>query len=67
MLSVSPVLWVTWIFFFVKVRAADQTLTDRQRAEAREEAEAEGRNAKYFLKEVSSRVIGFMPTRFIMG
>lgn len=41
------------LFLFRKVRAADQTLTDEQRTEAREEAESEGRNAKYVLKEVS--------------
>lgn len=35
-----------------QVRAADQSLTEEQRTEAREEAEAEGRNAKFYLREV---------------
>lgn len=50
----TAVCFATRVMFDLseQMRAADQALTEDERAEAREEGEQGGRSAKYCLKEV---------------
>lgn len=46
-----------------QARAVDQTLTEEERAEAREEADHSGKSAKYCLKEVRQSFFAIYSTR----